>query len=171
MPRKTHTELAKKHNVSIEDIAKASRAGVNIQSGDALSKFFKYQEDNPIPPSIPDDFAYEEIEEVIKKIEDSLVRSDSEDEIIKLNKKIEGLSKIVKLKEMLGEYYTVNDVKEGFTKIGSAVKAAFDKVDNELPGACAGLDEIGVLNAWQPIKFEGLTMLADMESKFWREVK
>lgn len=171
MPRKTHTELAKRHNVAIEDIAKASRAGVNVQSGDALSKFLKYQDDNPIPPSIPEDFVYDEIEEVISKIEDKLVRSDDEDEIVRLNKKIDGLSKIVKLKEMLGEYYTVNEVKEGITKIGAAVKASYDKLDNELPGACAGLDEIGVLNAWKPLKVEGLKMLADMESDFWRADK
>lgn len=170
---KSHKEIAKEHDTTLNVIKKMSVKGVDVQDSEAVKFHIKNtrhrSKGTATTPGTP------------KKKDKVVTLSD-----YKAQLGVEGitLDAIKAIKEAglahkaltaaekeAGLVLSVQEVEERETRIGSATKAAFDKMGNDLPGACSGLDEIGILEVYEGLKREALTMLADMGSEFWEERK
>ncbi len=169
MPRKSHAQLAVEHGVDVELIAKAGRAGVNIQNIPAMQKFLKFEKDAEPPPTIPDEINLDDSADIIEQLKSLALRSPDLATVKTIREKAEAIKKLKEAEIAEGLVISIKEIEERETKIGNAVKAAFDKLGYELPGACAGLDEVGITEIYEKKKLEILTMLADITSQFWKE--
>ena len=82
---------------------------------------------------------------------------------------ISGLKEVVKIRMELNQLVSIGEVRERDTRIASAVRLAYIKLENDLPPKGVGLDEAGMQKAFRPVIRNILEMLADDQSEFWKD--
>lgn len=166
MPLKQKT-IAGKHGVSLDIIKKMSSAGVDVQDDEAVKEHIKNTR-HRTKPGATTPGAEGDMQSLASLKNLLLTTTDIETAKI-VKEKAEAFRKLIAAEKEEGLVISIREVEERETKIGSATKAAFDKMGNELPGKCSGLDEVGILEVYEKLKREILTMLADLNSEFWKE--
>lgn len=170
MPLKQKT-IAENHGVTLDVIKKMSAAGVDVQDDESVKCHIKNTRLRVKPgASIPKDDARKTRVVSLTDYKEKLAKEGITFDEIKTIKEA-GLAHkaLTAAQKEEGMVVSIREVEERETKIGAATKAAFDKMGNELPGKCSGLDEVGILEVYEKLKREILTMLADLNSEFWKE--
>ena len=172
MKKESYPELAKRYGLTIDQVKKLKGDGVDVYDVEAIKEYRSKQRHRINPNAeIGGDEISETDKQTLASLKNLLLTTRDLETAKIVKEKALAFKGLLAAEKEEGLVISIQEVEERETKIGSAVKAAFDKMGNDLPGTCAGLDEVGILNAYEKLKMECLTMLADMQSEFWREKK
>lgn len=168
MPRK-HKDIAELHGITVDVVKNMSRDGVKVHDDEAMREALaKKRHRISDDAKISDDEASEIDLTTLAGLKDLLLQTQDIATAKIIKEKADAFKKILAAEKEEGLVIALREVHERETKIGVAVKAAFDKMENDLPGACAGLDEVGIIEVYRKLKREILVDLADLQSDFWR---
>ena len=172
MKKESYPELAKRYGISIDRVKKLKGDGVDVHDEQEVRERISKQRHriNPDAEIAASDISDDD-KQTLASLKNLLLTTRDLETAKIVKEKALAFKGLLAAEKEEGLVISIREVEERETKIGSAVKAAFDKMGNDLPGSCAGLDEVGILNAYEKLKMECLTMLADMNSEFWRERK
>jgi|13_taG_2_1085334.scaffolds.fasta_scaffold74221_1 hypothetical protein len=172
MPKKSHAKIAEENGVTRDIIKKISAKGVNVYDKDALAEALKDRR-----PRVPQDAVMEMPDgdksdrQTLASLKELLLTTEDRDTAVIVKEKALAFKNLIAAEKEEGLLLARKIVEEEQTKIGTAVRAAFDKLGNDLPGRCAGCTESEILSIYEGLKLDILKGLADGESDFWRTLK
>lgn len=163
---RTYRVIAECHGVGVDVIKKLAASGVNVYDNAAvIAANSKKQKRVPAggAPTISGAGGC-----TTSEMRDDVVNAEDLDTAKLIKEKASTLKILGAVDREDGLVISIREVDERDTRIGAATKAALDKLGHELPGACAGLDEVGILEVYEGLKRDILISLADLRSDFWR---
>jgi hypothetical protein len=172
-PRRSQQDLADEYRLTLDQIKKLKQEGVDVYDPlaviDAQSKKrHRAKGDAPLPsydtPKKTKDVSLAEMKRQLS------VEGITLDQIKALKEAGLAHKALTAAQKEEGLLISKRDAEEAIHKVGSAVKASFDKLDNDMP-SLAGLSVEDLMKKWFPLKREGLMMLEDRKSEFWEDVK
>lgn len=167
MAKRTHIDIAEDHGVTIPVIKKLSREGVNVYKFDDVTTALAKQNHRIKPGATATGGSTTTLDEM----KSTLMNTKDIDTTKIIKEKAMAYKAILQAEEAEGLVIKLREVHDRETKIGVATKAAFDKLENDLPSACAGLGQIEITEIYRKLRREILTDLADLNSQFWKERK
>jgi len=173
MPKRTYKEICGIHNITraICDYAKAE--GVNPFNDAEMSKWVaarrKKNDSKANSQTVPTAEDSEGKPLTLEQLEVELSSAPTP-QIAQMRKiQISGLREGLKFRQERSELISRHEVAERDIRIANADRAAFIKLENDLPPKGVGLDEADMQKAFRPVLRNNMEMTADALSEFWKD--